>query len=235
MTKHWALLCIIAITVLSSFSFQQQDNHIPVVEITAPVNGSTLTHGSILSYKINVTDKEDGTSKYEEITPGEVFLKVKYLASEKDVLTYLQKEKQLEKAFILMKQNGCLNCHSLQHKLAGPSFHDIATKYGATPATYEKLSEKIIKGSHGVWGDSPQMPAHPNLKKEEAISLARLVVQYGSDKNFDIYTGTDGAVQLNKNLSKTSSVLLLTASYLDHGIEMENRKDGKGVVKIYLK
>lgn len=234
MAKYWALLCVVTITVLSSFSFQQQDNHIPVVEITEPVNGTPVTHGSIINYKINITDKEDGTSKYDEIIPGEVLLKLKYLPSEKEVSAYLQKEKQVEKAFILMKQNGCLNCHSLQYKLAGPSFRDIATKYGATTATYEKLSEKILKGSHGVWGDGPQMPAHLNLKKEEALVLAKLVVQYGSDKNLELYTGTEGSIQLNK--SKTSSsVLLLTASYLDHGIEMENRKDGKGMVKVYLK
>jgi cytochrome c len=236
MVKYGVLLCVVIAAGLCSFSFYRQDNHIPVVEITEPLNGGAVTPGGILTYKINVTDKEDGTSKYEEITPVEVFLKVKYLASEKDMAAYQQKEKQLEQAFILMKQNGCLNCHSLQHKLAGPSFNDIATKYGATPATYEKLSEKIIKGSHGVWGDGPQMPAHPHLKKEEAIGLARLVIQYGSDKNLDIYTGTEGAIQLNKSQGKISSaVLLLIASYLDHGIEMENRKDGKAMVKIFLK
>lgn len=235
MTKYLALLCLVTIIALSSFSLYHQDNDIPVVEIIDPSNRSTVSYGSVINYRINISDKEDGTSKYDEIQQTEVFLQLKYLPSEKDVSNYLQKEKQSEKAFILMKQNGCLNCHSLQYKLAGPSFRDIATRYGAATTTYEKLSEKIIKGSHGVWGDSQQMPPHPDLIKEDAVALARLVVQYGTDKNIDLYTGTEGTIQLRKNQNKNAAVLLLTASYLDHGIESANRKEGRAVAKIYLK
>ena len=75
-----------------------------------------------------------------------------------------------------------------------------------------------------------------NLKKDAAIALARLIIQYGSDKNFDLYTGTEGVIKISKNQSKSSSsVLLLTASYLDHGINSKNRKEGKAMMKIYLK
>ena len=67
MTKYRVLLCVIGASALCSFSFYQKDNTRPVVEITAPANGSAVTPGSIIAYKINVIDKEDGSSQYEEI------------------------------------------------------------------------------------------------------------------------------------------------------------------------
>lgn len=212
--KYRLVLCAVIVSALCSFSFDPPDNHVPVVEIAEPLNNA-VTRGSMIAYKINVTDKEDGSSQYEEIPQAEVFLKVKYLASAKQIPSYLQRENQFAKAFTIMRQSDCFNCHAVQQKLSGPSFRDIAKKYGASAGTYEKLSKKIMKGSHGVWGDSQQMPAHPNLKKDAAISLAKLVVHYGSDTNFDLYTGTEGNISINKNKT-SSSVLLLMASYLDH-------------------
>jgi len=236
MTKYRVLLYVLVASALCSFSFYQRDNHSPVVEIVAPANGSTVTHGDIISYKINVTDKEDGSSKYEEIQQAEVFLKAKYLPSAKHISSYLQQEKQFGKTFTIMTQNNCFNCHAVQQKLTGPSFRDIAKKYGATAATYERLSKKIIKGSRAVWSDGQQMPAHRNLKKDVATAIARLVIRYGNDANFELYTGTEGTISLSKKQSKSSSpVLLLMASYLDHGIESKNRKEGKEIIKIYLK
>ncbi len=53
--------------------------------------------------------------------------------------------------------------------------------------------------------------------KQDAIALARLVVEYGSEKDFDILTGTEGIIKPRDRNS--SPVLLLVASYLDHGIQ----------------
>ena len=236
MTKYQVLLCVVVASALCSFSFHQKNNNRPVVEIAVPANGSTVTPGSIIAYQINITDKEDGSSEYQEIQQAEVFLKVKYLPAESQISAYLQQEKQSGKTFRLMTQENCFNCHAVQHKFTGPSFRDIASKYGGSTAAYERLARKIIKGSRGVWSDGQQMPAHPKLKKDAAIAIARLVVQYGRDKNLDLYTGTEGTISINKRQRKTSSsVLLLTASYLDHGIELKNRKEGKGMMKVYVK
>ncbi|MFT3706007.1 MAG: hypothetical protein QM802_26810 [Agriterribacter sp.] len=232
MVKYLVLLCVVITTALCSFSFYQKNN-IPVVTIAAPVNGSAVTHGNAIAYKIEVTDKEDGTTKYEEIQSGEIFMKLKYVSSVKEINAYIQKENQGEKVFVLMKQNNCFTCHSVHQKLSGPSFRDIALKYGAAAATYEKLSEKIINGSRGVWNDSQQMPAHPELNKQQAIALASLVIQYGNEKDFEMYTGAEGTIRSNKNMNKP--VLLLIASYLDHGIELVDRKEGKSMVKVNLK
>lgn len=233
MIKYFVLVFLLMAVGLSSFSFRQQFNNAPVVDITGPINGSTVSSAGTISYTIEVTDKEDGSSKYEEIPPAEVFLKLKYLPSAKEITAYKQKDERVGRAFTLMKQNNCFNCHSVHQKLSGPSFHDIALKYGASAATYEKLSDKIINGSKGVWGDSQQMPGHPHLNKTDAIALARLVVEYGSEKDFDILTGTEGIIKPRDRNS--SPVLLLVASYLDHGIQSADRKEGKCVVTVYPK
>ena len=87
-----------------------------------------------------------------------------------------------------------------------------------------------------MWSDGQQMPAHRNLKKDVATAIARLVIRYGNDANFELYTGTEGTISLSKKQSESSSsVLLLMASYLDHGIKSKNRKEGKGMMRIYLK
>lgn len=59
----------------------------------------------------------------------------------------------------LMQATTCLSCHSAQEKVVGPSFADIATKYGNDPTALEALVAKVRKGSVGVWGEQA-MPAH---------------------------------------------------------------------------
>ena len=67
MIKYLALLFLVTIIALSSFSLYHQDNDIPVVEIIDPSNRSTVSYGSVINYRIDISDKEDGTSKYGEI------------------------------------------------------------------------------------------------------------------------------------------------------------------------
>lgn len=62
----------VVITVVVSI-FLLQDNHPPVVKIDAP---STVSAGSALRYTINVSDKEDGDTKYDDINPNEILLQV---------------------------------------------------------------------------------------------------------------------------------------------------------------
>ena len=68
---------------------------------------------------------------------------------------------------IVAKQNNCLACHSVNNKLVGPAFKDVANKY--TEANREFLVNKIIKGGGGVWGPIP-MP--PNAVDEQQANQA---------------------------------------------------------------
>jgi len=57
----------------------------------------------------------------------------------------------------LAKKHNCLACHSVDKKLVGPAYKDIAKKYkGQNVAA--KLEQKVKKGGQGVWGPVPMPP-----------------------------------------------------------------------------
>src|SRR3982074_1979951 len=54
-------------------------NNPPKVSITTSLNNNRFQWNAMVNYTISVSDKEDGTSEYNEIAAGEVLLKVVYL------------------------------------------------------------------------------------------------------------------------------------------------------------
>ena len=58
----------------------------------------------------------------------------------------------------LAKKHACFACHTLDKKMVGPSYKDVAAKYRADKAAPAKLAEKVKKGSTGVWGTVPMPP-----------------------------------------------------------------------------
>ncbi len=65
----------------------------------------------------------------------------------------------------LAKKYMCLTCHTVDKKLVGPSYHDVAVKYKGDKGAEAKLAEKIKKGGVGAWG---QIPMPPNDKVPDA-------------------------------------------------------------------
>lgn len=65
----------------------------------------------------------------------------------------------------LAKKYMCLTCHTLDKKLVGPSYHDVAAKYKGDKTAEAKLVDKVKKGGAGVWG---QIPMPPNDKVPDA-------------------------------------------------------------------
>jgi cytochrome c len=68
----------------------------------------------------------------------------------------------------LAKDSGCLVCHTVDKKLVGPAYKDIAAKYKGDKTAEAKLIDKIKKGGSGVWGPIP-MPAPIKPVKDEDI------------------------------------------------------------------
>lgn len=75
----------------------------------------------------------------------------------------------------LANKKNCLACHATDKKLVGPSFKDIAAKYGAQKDAVDVLSQKIIKGGAGVWGPVP-MPANTQVSDAEAKDLVKWIL-----------------------------------------------------------
>lgn len=75
----------------------------------------------------------------------------------------------------LAKSKNCMACHAVDKKLVGPSYKDVAAKYAGQAGAADKLAEKIIKGSSGVWGPVP-MPANAQVNADDAKKLANWVL-----------------------------------------------------------
>jgi len=70
----------------------------------------------------------------------------------------------------LFQTNNCVTCHTIDHKLVGPSFMDVAKKYAGQPDAVPTLSDAIKKGHVGTWGPVP-MPPHPTLSDADIKTL----------------------------------------------------------------
>ena len=60
----------------------------------------------------------------------------------------------LEKA----TKGGCTACHTVDKKLVGPAYKDVAAKYKGQADAAAKLADKVRKGGVGVWGPIPMPP-----------------------------------------------------------------------------
>ncbi|NMV37767.1 c-type cytochrome [Ralstonia insidiosa] len=79
----------------------------------------------------------------------------------------------------LADKSGCFSCHSMQTKIVGPAFVDVAAKYKGDADAPARLAKKVREGGKGVWGRIP-MPPHPNLNEDEAKQLVAWVLSAGS-------------------------------------------------------
>ncbi len=75
----------------------------------------------------------------------------------------------------LATSKNCMACHAVDKKLVGPSYKDVAAKYGKEAGAVDKLAAKIQKGGSGVWGAVP-MPPNANVNADEAKSLATWIL-----------------------------------------------------------
>jgi cytochrome c len=57
----------------------------------------------------------------------------------------------------LAKKHNCLACHTVDKKLVGPAYKEIAKKYKGQNIAAQ-LEGKVKKGSQGVWGPVPMPP-----------------------------------------------------------------------------
>jgi cytochrome c len=78
----------------------------------------------------------------------------------------------------LLKKNGCTACHSIDKKVVGPAYRDVAKKYAGEKdrnALIARLSDKVKKGGSGVWGQVP-MPPNPQVSDADIKTMVTSVV-----------------------------------------------------------
>lgn len=212
----------------------QQDNHQPAVQILTPKNGETYPLGSRVPYSLNISDPEDGESKYEEIPRNQVLLRISYDRGDKSSSAQQDANRNDPAGLLGILGSNCLNCHAFKGKLIGPSFLEISQKYQAGKPDMALMAARIKNGSSGVWGPVA-MPAHPELSDREIEEMLRWVTKEGELDHVDYYAGTEGSFLLNPPSDfDDKGVIVLTAGYTDKGLSGNDRLKGEDRITIRL-
>jgi cytochrome c len=79
----------------------------------------------------------------------------------------------------LAKKSNCLACHTVEKKLVGPAFQDVAKRYANDKGAEARLVEKVKKGGSGVWKDqgiTVPMPPNSTVKDADIRTLVKWVL-----------------------------------------------------------
>ncbi|MCL2635999.1 MAG: c-type cytochrome [Betaproteobacteria bacterium] len=74
----------------------------------------------------------------------------------------------------LAKAKNCMSCHTIDKKLVGPAYKEVAAKYKDDKGAAATLAAKVKAGGKGVWGQIPMPPN--NVTEEEAKKLTAWVL-----------------------------------------------------------
>lgn len=58
----------------------------------------------------------------------------------------------------LLTKYNCQACHTVDKKVVGPSYKEVAAKYAGDSTALAKLEQKVKNGGSGAWGAIPMPP-----------------------------------------------------------------------------
>lgn len=202
-------------------------NEPPVVSLSLNgTNQSFFFPNQKISYEVKVSDKEDGSLEDKKILPSSVRITANYQDGEGGAPAVESLAATGHQApqvtFVagksLIAKSDCKACHFEDKKSIGPSFLDIAAKYKATTVNINLLSDKIIKGGSGVWGDVAMAP-HPDIGLPEAKQISQYILSLSNAKKPEPTLPVKGevTVKIPEGVDPMKGVYRLSASYKDKG------------------
>ena len=125
-----------------------------------------------------------------------------------------ERKRKPKRALTIIRNDDCLNCHSIEDKSVGPAYTKIAQRYDSDFSTVNRLAKKIVEGGGGLWGGE-QMSKHPLLKSSDARRIVRWILSLDdSVANPNSMVATPAAVIEEATQNKTG--LTLRAYALDN-------------------
>ncbi|MDB5239598.1 MAG: hypothetical protein JWP57_223 [Spirosoma sp.] len=204
-------------------------NQPPVVTLTVTKgNKSFYFPGEPIAYQVGVFDKEDGSlstsgatptgSGPRKILPQQVLIRSTYQDEASTSAPDQLGHKFSEAAYLgagktLMDKSDCKSCHFIDKKSVGPAFIDVAKRYKDDAGAEARLSNKIIKGGGGVWGDAI-MTAHPQLDASDAQEIVKYILTMSDKPAVAASLPTKGTLTPDRTQKGN---LVLQASYKDKG------------------
>ncbi len=79
-------------------------------------------------------------------------------------------------ASALAQKSGCLACHSIDKKVLGPAYKDVAAKYKGDKTAEAKLVAKVKAGGSGVWGPMPMPANSPQVKDADITAIVQWIL-----------------------------------------------------------
>ena len=119
------------------------------------------------------SEKKEQVAEQQPTTESNTMMEEQKPAASADTASTTAAAKPEDEGKALVEGADCLSCHKVDSKLVGPSYQDVAAKY--TEADIDHLSQKIIDGGKGVWGDIPMTP-HAGLSKENAQKMVKYIL-----------------------------------------------------------
>lgn len=216
------------LTVEDTKGLQDSQEHTLLVGNEPPVVSLDVTKGNktfffpkkSIDYKVNVTDKEDGSLKNKKIKAENVIVTAAY----QDVAGATTEGHLVAPTLFtagknLMEKSDCKACHFEKKKSIGPSYLDIATKYKSNNKALETLSSKIINGGAGTWGEVAMSP-HPNIGLPEANQIVQYILSLSEEKKTELLP-VSGSLMFNlpEGADATKGIYKIRASYTDKAVK----------------
>lgn len=183
-------------------------------EVLVQVNGNQSFYfpGKAVSYTVSVTDKEDGVSIEKE----NLYITADFLeGSDKAGMPQGHQEATVSvSGKSIMLTLDCQTCHKTDGKSIGPSFTEVAKRYYKNGDAISYLTDKIIKGGGGVWGEVA-MSAHPDLDGDDAKKIVHWILSLADPASNKQSLPEKGAIPVKA--TKANEALYISASYTDKG------------------
>ncbi|MCC6463413.1 MAG: ThuA domain-containing protein [Saprospiraceae bacterium] len=147
-------------------------------------NRSFYEPGTNLAYSVRVVDLEDGSLENGRIPATAVATSIDYLETGFDITQIAQghqaamQQAEYSRGKILVDRSDCNACHAVDRQINGPSFQAVAARYRKNEFAVRNLSQKIIKGGAGNWGQTV-MSAHPQVTEADAGEMVRWILSLG--------------------------------------------------------
>jgi cytochrome c551/c552 len=188
-------------------------NEEPVVSIQQTGgNRSFYMPGKAFSYTVDVKDND--TAKIDN---ANLFVSVEYVEGFDKAGSTMghQQAQALVSGKSLTQSLDCKTCHKEADKSIGPAFNLVAEKYQNDKNARTYLSDKIMKGGKGVWGEASMAP-HASIAQNDLQEIVTWILSLANKGTLKKSLPASGNIMPPAG-QKPNTALILSASYTDKG------------------
>lgn len=187
------------------------------IEVLGTGNKTFYFPNQPVKYQVNVSDKDSEIP--DDLSSSSLVVSADYVESSDmsgasqghEVMTGVMRGRQLVESL------NCQSCHNINGESTGPSYTAVAKRYQDSSGVVSYLSDRIIQGGSGVWGETV-MPAHPEISESEAEQIVNWIQSLSNEESQSQSLPPKGSVDPTRGEQPTpDGMLILSASYTDRG------------------